>query len=255
MKSIFVESYCIPSVSMENTLIKGDYLLTNKISYGLHIPFSDKYLFNFVNPGKGDLIIFNRTDKTNSQKPEDIKYINRCIGLPGDTIQIINGVLYNNGKVFPNPLQSKFILSLEPPDLANPRIFPKGSGWNEDNYGPIYIPKSGDIVNLDSTNYKLWKEVIAFDGHISEMKYDNMIYVDDKLLINGKYKVDKDYFFVMGDNRNNSLDSRFWGFLPIDNIIGKAYTIYWSWDINIPLSKFTERFGSIRWNRVCVDIK
>ncbi len=255
MKSIFVESYSISSESMENTLTKGDYLLSNKISYGMHIPFTDKYLFNFANPGKNDLVIFNRTVNTYLQEPEDVKYVTRCVGLPGDTIQIINRVLYSNGKLFPNPIQSKFISNLQPPELANSRIFPKGSGWNEDNYGPIYIPKSGDIVNLDSTNYEQWKNVITFDGHICEKKNDNNIYIDDKLTNNGKYKVEKDYFFVMGDNRNNSLDSRYWGYLPIDKIIGKAYTIYWSWDINIPLSDFMKRFGSIRWNRVCVDIK
>ena len=82
------------------------------------------------------------------------------------------------------------------------------------------------------------------------MTSDRKIFVDEKELPNGEYTVGRDYLFMMGDNRNNSLDSRFWGFMPVENIVGKALLIYWSWDPSIPFSNLFDLIGSTRWDRI-----
>jgi signal peptidase I len=80
------------------------------------------------------------------------------------------------------------------------------------------------------------------------MKSEGKVFIDGKE--NNQYTVERNYYFMMGDNRDNSLDSRFWGFVPRENIIGKALITFWSWDSNIPFSDFGRLVGSIRWNRI-----
>jgi len=261
IKVLLFEAYRIPTGSMEETLKIGDFLLVTKFTYGAttprNIPFTNyriPYLKlpGFKNPKLGDIIVFDFPgEREEVESPEVLNYIKRCVGLPGDSIQIINRVLYNNGKVFPNPPQSKFISNIQPPGLANPRIFPKGSGWNEDNYGPIRIPKEGDKIKVDSSNIEGWKIFIMREGHKDvKLGSDKRVYVDGIPLEDGFYNVKRDYLFMMGDNRNNSLDSRFWGFMPRENVVGEAFMIYWSWDANIGFNEFFKLLGSIRWDRL-----
>ncbi len=260
IKILLFEAYRIPTGSMENTLLVGDFLLVTKFTYGAtsprNIPFTDVRLPYFQMPGfkdpkVGDIIVFDFPGNRDELiAPEVLNYIKRCVGLPGDTILIINRTLYNNGKIIPNPPESKFLGNPHSNNIANPRIFPKGSGWNEDNYGPLVIPKIGDKIKIDSSNYQAWEMFVKREGHTISMRLDNKVLVDDKELVNGEYTVERDYLFMMGDNRNNSLDSRFWGFMPMENVIGEAFMLYWSWDANIPFSRFFDLIGSIRWNRV-----
>jgi len=260
IKILLFEAYRIPTGSMENTLLVGDFLLVTKFTYGAtsprNIPFTDVRLPYFKLPGfkepkVGDVIVFDFPGNRDELiAPEVLNYIKRCVGLPGDTILIINRTLYNNGKIIPNPPESKFLGNPHSNNIANPRIFPKGSGWNEDNYGPLVIPKIGDKIKIDSSNYQAWEMFVKREGHTISMRLDNKVLVDDKELVNGEYTVERDYLFMMGDNRNNSLDSRFWGFMPMENVIGEAFMLYWSWDANIPFSRFFDLIGSIRWNRV-----
>jgi len=267
IKVFLFEAYRIPTGSMENTLLVGDFLLVTKFTYGAttprNIPFTNiripfVKLPGFKDPKPGDIIVFDFPgEREEKESAEVLNYIKRCVALPGDSIKVVNKVLYRNGQVFPNPPQSKFIAPLQPPNIANTRIFPKGSGWNEDNYGPIRIPKKGDKIKIDASNLDAWRFFILREGHynVNIGAADNGLYVDDKLIMDGNYTVQRDYLFMMGDNRNNSLDSRFWGFMPMENVVGEAFMIYWSWDANISFANFFDLVGSTRWNRIGTLIK
>lgn len=167
----------------------------------------------------------------------------------------------STGEVFIIPLPNEkvelfkkqfFIISCEPSIIEHGKIdaeiFPKNSGWNRDNYGPLQIPKTGDVVALSSSNYPRWDTFVKREGHSIELRQNGKIYIDGKET--DKYTVERNYYFMMGDNRNNSADSRFWGFVPRENIVGKALITYWSWDSKIDLSDFIKLLGSIRWNRI-----
>jgi len=266
IKVLLFEAYRIPTGSMENTLLVGDFLLVTKFTYGAttprNIPFTDiriPYfrLPGFKNPKPGDIVVFDFPgDRDEKESKEVLNYIKRCVAVAGDSIKVVNKVLYRNGQVFPNPPQSKYIAPLQPANLSNNRIFPKGSGWNEDNYGPLRIPKKGDIIKIDSSNFEGYRMVIVKEGYTNvKLNPDGSITADDKTFKGGKYEFKKDYLWMMGDNRNNSLDSRFWGFMPLDNVVGEAFLIYWSWDANISFADFFKLMGSIRWNRVGSLIK
>lgn len=259
IKVFLFEAYRIPTGSMEETLKVGDFLLVTKFTYGAttprNVPFTDIRLPyiklpGFKNPESGDVIVFDFPGERDVKESQEVlNYIKRCIGVPGDTIHIVDRVIYNNGKVFQNAPDVKYA-TLQPAGMKSPRIFPKNSGWNEDNYGPIRIPAEGDIIKIDTSNFEWWKMFVIREGSTIELKNDKKVYVDGQELINGDYKVKRDYLFMMGDNRNNSLDSRYWGFMPMDNVVGEALMIYWSWDANISFTDFFDLIGSIRWERL-----
>ncbi len=266
IKVLLFEAYRIPTGSMENTLLVGDFLLVTKFTYGAttprNIPFTDiriPYfrLPGFKDPKPGDVVVFDFPgDRDEKESKEVLNYIKRCVAVAGDSIKVVNKVLYRNGQVFPNPPQSKYIAPLQPANLANNRIFPKGSGWNEDNYGPIRIPKKGDIIKIDSSNFEGYRMFIVKEGYTNvKLNADGSLAADDKTFKDGNYEVKRDYLWMMGDNRNNSLDSRFWGFMPMENVVGEAFLIYWSWDANVSFADFFKLLGTIRWNRVGSLIK
>lgn len=204
IKTSIVEAYKIPSQSMEDTLLVGDFLLANKFVYGAQLPIVGWRLPAIHDPEPGDVVIFIF--------PRDgvTKYIKRCVALAGDTITIKNKELFVNGVRFEDPEKSKFL---------KPRIEPRGPGGTDspDNFGPFIVPP----------------------GH----------------------------YFMMGDNRDNSYDSRWWGPVPQANILGEAMLIHWSWnddihpsgdiDVSDPLSVprlFVHNaiyfFEKVRWNRL-----
>ena len=265
IKILFFEAFRIPTGSMEKTLLVGDFLLVTKFTYGAttprNIPFTDIRLPYFQLPGfkdpkKGDIIVFDFPgDRDDLESKEVVNYIKRCVATPGDSLQIIDKKLYVNGQIFPNPPGIQFDNVKRPQNFVNPRMFPKGSSWNEDWYGPIRVPKIGDKLKIDSSNYEGWKMFVMKEGHSIKMTSDRKVLVDDKELPNGEYTVERDYLFMMGDNRNNSLDSRFWGFMPVDNIVGEALMIYWSWDPSISFLNFFDLIGTTRWERIGTMIK
>ena len=230
LKSVVVEAYKIPTGSMENTLLIGDYILGAKNVYGVHIPFSDDYFYYFRQPERNDLVIYKFFDLIGSGKYEKNYYIKRCIGLPGEEIKIINKKVYIDNEELQeceDIIHSNDTLRV---GVENGKIFPPSSGWNEDNYGPLKIPKVGEEVKINFSNIRVWEKLIKDEGN--SLSFDG----SGKITLNGKtaeefvYKVKNDYVFLLGDNRNNSLDSRYNGFISLTDIMGKAKLIYFSTD-------------------------
>ncbi len=174
IKTSIVEAYKIPSQSMEDTLLVGDFLLANKFVYGARLPVVGWRLPAIKKPERGDVVIFIY--------PGDhvTKYIKRCVGVPGDTIEIKDKVLYVNGERFENPEHYKFIDTMT---NGSQRIQPRRPGGLDgprDNFGPYVVPHES--------------------------------------------------YFMMGDNRDNSHDSRWWGPVPEEYVLGEALIIHWSWN-------------------------
>ncbi|MDA0874450.1 MAG: signal peptidase I [Bacteroidetes bacterium] len=123
-------------------------------------------------------------------------------------------------------------------------MYPPGRGWTPDNYGPVRIPGEGMTFALTDENWSLYERVISrFEGHTTGRSTDGGFLVDGSPVT--EYTFTQDYFFAMGDNRDNSEDSRFWGFVPMDHIVGKALLVYFSWDQDMMLPRFGRLFHVI----------
>ena len=320
---LLLEAFTIPTPSMEKSLLVGDFLFVSKIHYGpktprtpLQIPLTHNHIWGFPDvpsyldwiqlpqyrlPGftdikQNDVVVFNYPEEL--QHPADLRthYIKRAVGLPGDTISIVDSQVFINGTAIENPEGMQFNYYIPTQNVINDRvfkeheirdfgfipnigysimttpetakklealdfietvqiaqmpetevearIFPDGGlfPWNRDFYGPLYIPKEGATIPIN-------RETLASYGHIIRY-YDGNEEVsieEGSLTIEGKpvteYTFQQDYYFMMGDNRHNSLDSRYWGFVPEDHVVGKAFFIWLSID---PDGGFIDK---IRWNR------
>ncbi|NTW82643.1 MAG: signal peptidase I [Chlorobiaceae bacterium] len=241
LRIFVVESYRIPTGSMERTLLAGDFLFVNKFVYGPKVPFSDIRLPGLHPVNRGEIIVFKYP------KDPSLNYIKRCIALSGDTVEIHDSQLLVNKKVVPLPEHGQFIGNRVPAGEADYMIFPQYSNYNKDNYGPLRVPKTGDVIRLTPANFTTYSSLIANEGHEVSLM-GRQVFIDGSPA--GEYTVRENYYFAMGDNRDNSLDSRFWGFLPEKFILGQALMVYWSW--NPDLSLLTDpvnKLASIRWNR------
>jgi signal peptidase I len=262
LNSFVLASFQVPTGSMENTVMTGDFLFVNKFLYGgtspRTIPFTSIRLPWFRIPGlrevkRQDVIVFEFPGNQDEVNPDFVYYLKRCVGLPGDTVEIRNKVLYTNGIQQPLPKYMNFgNLYTTPAGIKNDYIFPPLSNFNEDNYGPIVVPKVGDTIELNGANYFDWKIFIEREGHKTNL-LGNVVTVDNKPI--SKYIVERDYYFGIGDNRDNSLDSRFWGFIPKENIVGTPMIVYWSWDPNIPLSSISRKLSSAKLSRIFTIIR
>lgn len=250
IKQTIVASYHVPTGSMENTIMTGDFLFGNNFIYGsrtpdwigipytrigFHIPWFR--LPAIKKPAQGDVVIF--------KYPVDqyVHYVKRCIAAPGQTIEVRNKSVFIDGKRYPDPVHSKYVRPTTYSEYwEDYNIFPRGAG-NQDNYGPIYVPKEGDTLRLGEYPTQLLKNVV-------ELAHHSFYIQDGKIVIDGRkqdyYVVEQDYYFMMGDNRDNSLDSRFWGFVPFDLVVGKAMIVWLSINKEMPLYRFTK---IVRWNR------
>lgn len=225
LKSCVVDAYKIPTESMSGTLVSGDFLLVNKFIYGARTPQKFLYIslpqFQFpplTSVHRGDVIVFDFPGEPNEIFPIRNNFlVKRCVGLPGDTISISDGKVRVNS----NAIQ----------------LF---GNVNED-ISPIHIPFKGQNVTITTQNFLQWKVFIQREGCTVERR-ENKILVDDKET--SMYVVKRNYYFVLGDNINNSSDSRTWGVVPEENVVGKAMLIYWS----------TNDQG-IRWNRIGTMIR
>lgn len=178
VRSFFIQAFKIPSSSMEPTLLIGDHLLVNRLSYIVKVPFTDIVLANLGSPKAGDVIVFRFPSDTSKD------FIKRVIAVGGDTVEIRDKLVYVNGKKAHDP-HAFFQDAMSVPAHLSPK----------DYLGPITVPK--------------------------------------------------DHFFVMGDNRDRSLDSRFWGFVSREHLVGRALILYFSIDGN-PDSVL----GYVRWLRI-----
>ncbi len=214
LRMFVVQAFRIPTGSMKDTLMVGDFLLVNKFVYGIRTPdrlpgtrveIPHIRFPAFKQPRRGDIIIFEYPrDKT-------IDYIKRCIGLPGDTIEIRNNTVYINGR--PEGVQELIDTKYDPREEATFAYYRVAL----ENGARYTIRKRAD----GRTNGRHYGPVIVPPGH----------------------------YFMMGDNRDNSSDSRYWGFMPQDNILGKALIIYFSFD-KYRLNPTWNVFAAIRWNRI-----
>ena len=241
-----------------------------------------------ANPQEYGLIDTRPTDRREN-------YVKRCVGLPGQTLQIKDRVIYINGKANKEPdnvqytyhvklkrhftdeeMQEWGITMEELRDLNNYGYMPMTNStaaalkqrsdivesitlnkdasdldiyplngnmhWTRDNYGPIWIPAKGESIDLTLKNLPIYERPIrTYEGNKLEVK-DGKIYINDKETT--KYTFKMDYYWMQGDNRHNSLDSRYWGFVPEDHIVGKPIFIWWSSDPD------RGGFSGIRWNRL-----
>lgn len=254
INGLLVASFVVPTGSMENEVMTGDFLFVNKFIYGPTTPQVVPFLnieLPFIqfpgikDPEKGDVIVFIYPGGRDLIKPLEFQYyLKRCMATAGDTIQVINEVVYVNGVKQPIPRNVKFEPRMSPDRPAN---FPVGTEWTHSNYGPLAIPKEGDVINISRENIDVWRIFIMREGH--KVTFDSKnVYVDEKPVTS--YTVERNYCFGMGDNRRNSEDSRDWGFIPYKNVTGTPIVVYWSWDTNMPLAQFFKKLTTIKFNRI-----
>lgn len=263
INSFVLASFEVPTGSMEDTVAIGDRVFVNKFIYGgttpYTIPLTSIRIPHFRVPGfrkvaRGDVIVFDWPGARDEvEKPPQMWYLKRCVGLPGDTIEIKNQILYVNGSIVPDPPHAKHIRgALIEAGRANHNIFPVGSNYNEDNYGPIAVPRKGMKITLSAANFMGWEVFIRREGHHPQLQ-------EADVLIDGKaaqeYLAERDYVFAMGDNRDNSLDSRFWGFVPLEDVIGTPMIVYWSWDPTIPIYHPIDKLASVSLRRIGAIIR
>jgi signal peptidase I len=228
---------------MNNTLYEGDYVFVNKLSYGarfqitlLSVPFGDGAYLDWLQlpylrmPGfssvnRNDVIVFNLPSE--SQLPVDKRkpYVKRCVGLPADTIELRDGKVFVNSMLQTEPAT---VLAGPPHKKEkeySPVLFPHNSKvkWNNDFFGPLLIPAKGSSVILNDESVLLYEYCILAEGNTLSIRNDscfiNQVYQT-------KYVFGFDYYFVLGDNRNNSIDSRFWGLVPENHLIGEMAGSY-----------------------------
>ncbi len=206
---LFLEAYVIPTGSMLPSLLINDHIFVNKLTYGVRVPFSENWLVKFRTPERGEIVVF--------KYPVDMStfFIKRVVGIPGDKIKYENGTLSVNGIV-----QQK-----NPPESS------EDFDWlNDENLN------GRDTSVIDSkSNYTHFTELLeSSNGRV--LHHSIMLRKNDFTSVSGdgEWTVPEDSLFVMGDNRNNSHDSRYWGFVPMKNILGKAGFVWLSCDQMIP---------------------
>lgn len=257
IRAFFLAAFRIPTSSMANTLYPGDFIFVNIAAYkfstprqipilGISIPSLN--IFNTGDPEINDLIVFKFPDINSG---DDVFHtsniIKRIIALPGDTLEIINKKIFVNGKEIKLPKTARCSFNIiKPAGKEDEGIFYRGTGWNSDNYGPVRVPAEGDTININSENIDVWKPLIVYEYEEKVVRKEgSVVTIADKPVRH--YVVKKNHYFVIGDKFNNSRDSRYFGFVNEDMILGKAMFIYLSIDNTKSEDGF---FSRIRWNRI-----
>lgn len=350
---LFMSAYTIPTPSMEGTQMVGDFLFVSKFHYGtrtpqtpLHMPLTDNKIWGTGIPSylswlqlpirrfpglrtikNNDIVVFNGPADT-IKRPVDMKtnLIKRCVGIPGDTLKIVDAQVYINHQKVANPQKFQFLYELttsiqvsakalgkydiyfggensnqsfrlndysylyqvfttptniqalkkqlgptmislkklvQPKGRISEAVYPnaywktrskkasktyvfKPILWNRDNFGPFVIPKKGMTITLTKDRLIKYGPIIKeYEGHSKVNIALDFSHITINHQTVKQYTFRQDYYFMMGDNRHNSLDSRHWGLVPKDHIIGKAWFTWLSLNPNKGLFK-----GKIRWNRM-----
>ena len=257
LQIFFVSSFKIPSNSMEPELLIGDNLLVNKLIPGPRL-FNVFALLGGEQvkimrlPGirpikRNDVVVFNFPHPQDWGKIEMnyMKfYIKRCIALPGDTLYIENGFyhLTNTNEQVGNQ-EAQRLLSQQDSQTIEKGVlhcFPYDSTfqWTIQNFGPLYIPRRGDNIPLNRTNAILYRKLIEWEDKAKLHLAGDSVYLDNRYT--PTYRFRNNYYFMGGDKVDNSQDSRYWGMLPEEYIVGKAWFIWNSKDAT----------GEVRWERI-----
>ncbi len=208
LRSFLFEPFRIPSGSMLPTLLVGDLILVNKFQYGIRLPVVNKKVFELGSPKAGDVLVFR------FPKDPSVDYIKRVVAVGGDTVEFADKKLMLNGK----------------PVLATPA----GEFYDREavNSQPQYSETLSGIEHKLLTDMK----IPFYIPNVEPFPFkENCKYTASGVTC----KVPQGHYFVMGDNRDNSLDSRFWGFVPDENIVGRAFWIWWN-------TSDMKRFGGFR---------
>lgn len=258
--SSLVQGSLVPTGSMETTINVGDFIFVNRLAYDFYTPRNIPHTnikLPFARwewsegPERGDIVVFEFPGYQKELEYKDLQsWVKRCVGVPGDTLVIRDRVLFVNGEEFPIPTNIKYEnMYSQPATMPSQDIFPRNKYWNSDNYGPVVIPGKGDVVELNKDNIYRYEDLInrEYGRRVVSVK-------NGKVFIDGKeadsFTMKQNYYFMVGDNRNNSADSRVWGFVPRERILGKPMFVFFSFDSSIPFSEFFKVLGSIRFNRI-----
>jgi signal peptidase I len=229
--AIFLRLYCfdtyrILSTSMTPTLIPGDFIVVSKMSYGPRMLkvrqfFKDgkneySRLKGFGTIKRGDLVVFNWPNyaslKDSNQTMFGIVVVKRCYGIPGDTVMI-----RDDGSTLESASKQQ----------QKDELFPHDSTfkWTISNYGPLFVPGKGFSIKLTDRNIRIYKDVLAYEGIKFFLKGDS-VFLNKRYVTNYTFK--NNYYFMKGDNFYGSMDSRYWGFVPENNVIGKTIMVLFS---------------------------
>jgi signal peptidase I len=275
LKWFVVEAYQIPTGSMERTLLVGDFLLVNKFVWGVrtpdwigipyteigfHIPWTRAETFGY--PESGDITVFRYP------LYQDLNYVKRCVGGPGQVINYQNKKLEVDGKPFrESPYYQKLDYRKLQKGYRQPDIIQgKYDSWNKDYFGPLRVPQKGDTITLNINNFDLYALVFFHEQEYRlDIPFERTNSYGQPEIVNWRHEpivrrlralvkkepqtfvLKHNYYFMMGDNRDNSSDGRYWGFVPDYMIVGKPLVIYLSLEPDVSLFNIP---SVVRWSRL-----
>jgi len=233
LRSFFMEPFRIPSGSMMPTLLVGDFILVNKFAYGFRLPAIHTKLTEGTKPARGDVAVFRYPlDPT-------LDYIKRVIGLPGDHVEYFNKQLVVNGEIIPT--QYKGIYPGQTPiaecsDVLNDSCIKEvlndcpyeGEVKDEEAYNR-HLSQCFNNFSM-AGNYVYQTQSKSFNHLILDDPRRGVMVDSNGKSSDGKFDVPEGHYLMMGDNRDNSNDGRFWGFVPEENLVGKAFMVWMHWD-------------------------
>ena len=218
VRAFLVEAFRIPSPSMVPTLLVGDWLFVNKLRFGPHVPFTNLSLPGYADPRRGDVVVFEspyQADEAAIGNDPQPTLVKRLVGIGGDTLYMRDGLLYVNGIA----QRQGYAAAVDPTEITEARK-------NESD--PLF-----------DWQKKVQLAASRFGAAPAQPTHDNW----------GPLVVPASHYFMMGDNRYNSKDSRYWGFVPRANVRGRPLFVYYSYDTESGVD-FFRAFTEVRWGRI-----